>query len=151
MAPQGMVHALHAIPELLQPGGLLTDIHPTDEPAELHWLGRRAGGDFLGFLEETDGYEEYRQADQAVTQVVASRLYHLQSSAVFWFDIHAQDLIILDDYLRQEWRDARLPAEAWHRLETLQKDAQAGSSHGKILLRERVRLNILAPARQPTD
>ncbi len=134
------MHALESIHGLLAPGGLLLDIHPTDEPAGIY-LSQGRSRQFAAFLEETDGYEEYRQADRAVAQAVQSGLYRLERSAFFWFTIHAASLPELEQFLRLEWKDAVIPAQAWARLEQL----QANGPPGEIRLREHIHLNVLNP------
>jgi hypothetical protein len=140
MSLEGMVHALKSIHRLLAPGGLLLDIHPTDEPAGIY-LGRGRSQQFIAWLEETDGYEEYRQADRAVAQALQNGLYRLEQHSFFWFTIYAASLPELEQFLKQEWKDAVIPAQAWQQLQSL----QSGKPPGKIRLRERIQINLLAP------
>lgn len=136
-----MVHALKSIHRLLAPGGLLLDIHPTDEPAGIY-LGRGRSEQFIAWLEETDEYEEYRQADQAVAQAMREGFYRLERRSLFWFTIHAASLPELELYLQQEWKDAIIPPLAWQRLAQIQGSRQIP---GEIRLRERIQLNVLLP------
>lgn len=138
-----MVHALNSIHRVLAPEGLLLDIHPTDEPAGIY-LRRGRAQRFIAWLEETDGYQEYRQADRAVAQAVTDGFYRLERSSFFWFTIYAAGLPELERFLKQEWKDAVIPPQTWQRLAELQRSVKA---EGEIRLREHIRLNVLKPLR----
>jgi hypothetical protein len=69
-----MVHALEITRSLLKPDGLLIDIHPTGDPpfVEVHVDGEVR---LAGYLEETDNFVEYLEADDALTNVTRRGLF----------------------------------------------------------------------------
>jgi hypothetical protein len=118
MAPEGMVHALEIVHQLLAPGGLLIDIHPTSEPPTIHV--RHLADEFLaGWLQETDDFIEYRQANQAMQQAIQRGWFSLVTASEFTFAIHAGSLDELSTYLAAEWKDAVIPTEAATKIGTL--------------------------------
>ena len=97
-----MVHALEITYNLLKAGGLLIDVHPTGEPPriEVH-----VGGEvrLAGHLDETDDFEEYFQADEALTEVTRRGLFTLEREGLFTFMLHTSTIKELVDYLEAEW------------------------------------------------
>jgi len=132
-----MVHALEITHGLLKPGGLLIDIHPSGEPppVEVH-----AGSKVLlaGHVQETDGFMEYFQADDALAEVTAHGLFELERETLFPFTIHAPTIRALTDYLENEWSDAILSTPVSKQLAELM--AEPGEDK-KIIIREIVRIS----------
>ncbi len=121
MAPEGMVHALEIIHQLLTPDGLLLDIHPTAEPPPI--LVRSAVGDFsAGWLQETDNFIEYKQADQAMQRAVEQHWFALEEAGEFAFSIHADELNELSAHLAAEWKDAVITPDNAARIESLYRE-----------------------------
>ena len=73
MELEGMVHALEIVHDLLKPGGVLVDIHPNGDPPPIEV---NVGGDVMlaGYLDETDDFEEYFKADEALAEVTGTGL-----------------------------------------------------------------------------
>jgi hypothetical protein len=105
MERAGMVHALEKISQLLKPGGLLLDIHPTNEMAAIA-VRLREQLIPAGWLHESDDYVEYEWADEALQHVVADRRFALERVGTFEFVWHADTLSDLRAYLAEEWKDA---------------------------------------------
>jgi len=110
MAPEGMVHALELLHELLTPRGRLVDIHPNGEepPIELVTRARRW---LAGNLQETDDFIEYAQAGAALAQAVMTGWFRIEQDNVFQFTVRASTMAELRDYIEQNWKDAILDPE----------------------------------------
>ena len=115
-----MVHALEKICDLLKPGGLLLDIHPTNEMAA---MAVRLRDQLIpaGWLHESDEYVEYEWADEALQHVIDDRRFVLEQSGTFEFVWHADSLKDLRAYLAEEWKDAIIDELTAGRIEELLK------------------------------
>jgi hypothetical protein len=107
MPPERMVHALETVHALIKPGGSLLDIHPGIEKA---WVEAQVNGKeyFLDVLEETDDYIEYKQANDALSQVIERGLFTVREAGKFTFIIHAETVEELREFLTEHWGDAVL-------------------------------------------
>ncbi len=115
-----MVHALEKIQQLLKPGGLLLDIHPTNEPAAIA-VRLREQLIPAGWLRESDDYVEYEWADEALQHVVAQQFFVLERVGTFEFVWHADSMNELRAYLSEEWKDASIDDVSAMRIEELLK------------------------------
>ncbi len=70
------MHALETIHGLLKPNGRLIDIHPRGLPTPLYALDK-TDKVLLGYIQETDDFIEYRQADEAIQNVLNRNMYGL--------------------------------------------------------------------------
>ncbi len=131
-----MVHALEKIWRCLKPNGLLIDIHPTSEPASIVVrMNRRDSA--AGWITESDDYEEYEWADEALTQALNNGLFELEQRGAFEFVWHADNLTELRAYLKAEWRDAIIDDVTAMRIEDLLKSQE----HEKeIIVREKINI-----------
>jgi hypothetical protein len=118
MSPEGMVHALETIHGLLKPNGRLIDIHPRGLPTPLYALEAVEGG-LLGYIQETDNFIEYRQADEAIQNVLSRNMYGLMDEEVFSYSTYASSLEELCEHLKETWSDAILEDKIWHKAEQL--------------------------------
>jgi hypothetical protein len=136
MELEGMVHALEIVHNLLKPGGLLIDIHPNGEPPPIEV---DVGEDVMlaGYLDETDDFEEYFKADEALAEVTARGLFALECEGLFTFVTHASTITELADFLEAEWSDSVLSEETIAQAEALMGEAGDGK---EITLREDVRI-----------
>ncbi len=133
-----MVHALQEIRDLLKPNGVLIDIRPNGELVE--FIRPHGDGElFIGHLQETDNYIEYRQAEAAVQEVVAEGLFHFQKRGEFTFQVHADSFSALKSFLDENWSDALITEDVIAEAKRL--DIAFGE--GKALLREKVRISLL--------
>ncbi len=130
------MHALEITHGLLKAGGLLLDIHPTGEPPRIEArVGEKVS--VAGYLEETDGFVEYFNADDALTEVTGRGLFTLEREGLFKFMLHTSTIKELVDYLEAEWSDSVLHEE------TIERAAELMGAPGEdreIVLRERVRI-----------
>ena len=133
-----MVHALEQIHDLLVPGGYLIDIHPNGELVEFI-LPLEKGEQFIGYMQETDDYIEYHQANDALEEVIAAGLFQGVESAQFEFLTHADSFGELKTFLDENWSDAVVTDDVMANAKRLEEE------HGKCktLLREQVRIGLL--------
>ncbi len=131
-----MVHALATIHSLLEPGGILIDLHPTGQPppVEVHTGGRVARA---GLLQEADGFVEYFQADSALAEAVRQALFAVEQEGTFEFMTHADTLPDLLGYLAEKYTDAVLDEATLRGIDSLLAAAGRG---GEIVIRETIRI-----------
>lgn len=118
MSPEGMVHALETIHGLLKPNGRLIDIHPRGLPTPLHALDKTDKVQ-LGHIQETDDFIEYRQADEAIQNVISRNMYGLMDEEVFAYSTYTSSLEELREHLKETWSDAILEDSIWQKAEQL--------------------------------
>jgi hypothetical protein len=105
-----MVHALELVWQMLDPGGVMVDIHPNGKPSpiEVH-IGIREFP--LGLVQETDDFIEYLQAEEALQESIQAGLFSRAKQGSFECVIKASKWEELLDYLRDNWSDAVLSQE----------------------------------------
>jgi hypothetical protein len=138
MEPKSMVHALEQIHEMLEAGGHLIDIHPNGELDE--FIYPLDGSDqFLGYMQETNDYIEYRQADEALQVALSKGLFRIVKTGEFEFRTYADSFDELKAFLDENWSDAVVTDEVLTNAKKLERE------HGrrKVYLRERTKLNLL--------
>lgn len=138
MAPESMVHALEQIHALLVPGGLLIDIHPNGEPVAF-FLSINERNEFIGYMQESDDYIEYRQADEAIAAVLDNGLFELGKSEEFEFRTYADAFEELDGFLAENWSDAVITDEVLASAKRLEREY----GKRKVFLREHVSINLM--------
>ena len=138
MQPESMVHALEQIHGLLKPKGHLIDIHPNDELNEfiLPIDGRE---NFIGHMQETDDYIEYRQADEAIETAVSRGLFQVLKTGEFEFRTHADSIDELKTFIEESWSDAVVTEEVVANAKGLEKEF----GERRVFLRERARIGLL--------
>jgi hypothetical protein len=136
MELEGMVHALEIVHNLLKPGGVLVDIHPNGDPPPIEV---NVGGYVMlaGYLDETDDFEEYFKADEALAEVTARGLFLLEREGLFTFMTHASTITELADFLKAEWTDSVVHEETIERAKKLMGELGGGK---EVVLRENVRI-----------
>lgn len=114
-----MVHALEKVHRLLKRGGALINIHPTPEPASLEVrLGTRTIP--AGWINESDDYARYEQADEALSNVVERELFTLERDGTFEHVVFADSVNeFREDYLAERWKDAYIDDITVARIEEL--------------------------------
>lgn len=130
------MHALEIVHSLLKPEGVLIDIHPNGEPPpiEVHMGGESM---LAGYLDETDDFEEYFKADEALAEVTARGLFVLEREGQFTFMTHASTITELADFILAEWSDSVVHEETIERANALMGEAGDGK---EVALRERARI-----------
>jgi hypothetical protein len=136
-----MVHALEKVHSLLEAGGILIDIHPTGEPPAFEV---RIDGHVTraGWLQETDDFVEYIQADDALANVIRRGLFVVERAGRFTFLSHAPNIFELRNYLLVEYSDAIVDEETVRRVEELYA---APGRDKEVVLRENVHIARLRP------
>jgi hypothetical protein len=120
MERAGMVHALDKIHGVLKPGGILLDIHPTNEMAAMA-VRLREQIIPAGWLNESDDYVEYEWADEALQHAIDAHRFELERVGTFEFVWHADSMKDLRAYLAEEWKDAIIDDLTAMRIEELLK------------------------------
>ncbi len=88
----------------------MIDIHPSGKPPIiLAWVDKSP--QILGQLKETGDFIEYLQASEAISEVVGSGLFELESCSSFEFSTSAASMNELRDYLLESWSDAVISPE----------------------------------------
>ena len=105
---------------VLKPGGLLLDIHPTDEPTHLEvWHARYRGGDVIqsaenlqavqrlpvGFLDHDETLRDFTATSDALAEALENG-FTLQRSTAFDYRYFFDSLDELTDYLEENWEHA---------------------------------------------
>jgi hypothetical protein len=137
MEAESMVHALETIHGFLKPGGYLIDLHPNGELVEFI-LPLEQGELFIGYMQETDDYIEYHQANDALETVVAAGLFQVVKSGKFEFLTHAGSFDELKAFLDENWSDAVIPEDVVARA----KELEVKYGERKTILRERVAIGL---------
>ncbi len=140
-----MVHALKIVYDLLATEGRLIDIHPTGMPPLIE-LVTPTGRFPLGYLQESDDFIEYAQADSALNQVVERDLFVNERQGKFVFVTHAASIAELQVFLTENWSDAILPPAIGQQADELQRSLGV---QGAIQMSEHVRIQRLRPWRRP--
>ena len=133
-----MVHALQQIHNLLKPGGYLIDIHPVDEQIKFICpIDKR--DHFIGYLDVSNYFSEYRQADEAVKTAIENNLFTNESSGNFEFRNYANSFSEMKTYLAETWDEAVITDEVMVNAKNLEAE------HGeyKTILCERVKIGLL--------
>jgi len=138
MEPKSMVHALEQIHDLLKPEGYLIDIHPNGEMVEFIYP-LEDNEQFIGHMQETDDYIEYRQADEAIQRVIAKELFQVVKTGEFEFRTYADSFEELKSFLGENWSDAVVTDDV---IANARKLEEKHRIH-KVFLREKTRLGLL--------
>lgn len=133
-----MVHALELVRNLLAPGGLLVDIHPSGEPPVFlvrfpPLQSSEPRLETAGWLMETDGFYEYPLATAALAQAASRGWFSLEAASHFAFHAASTDPHELFDFLKAEWSDGILAPQVIQR--SLALFEQGGQ---ELILREHV-------------
>lgn len=129
-----MVHALEMASCLLKPGGYLIEIHPSSDPPPIV-VRQMEDERLVGWIQETDDFIEYHQANQALQEALRQGWFALDEQGEFTFTTHASSLPELLEFLAAEWKDAVIPPEAISAIEVKYQD---GSQEQEIIIYERI-------------
>ena len=100
MEPEGMVHALTEIHRLLEPSGILIDIHPLPRPGLFEV--RRDDAVLFSRTELDFSPEPFRQAQHALDEVVRQGLFTLERVREFDFFVFGSSVSELSAYLEEQ-------------------------------------------------
>ncbi|MGH7491182.1 MAG: hypothetical protein ACREOO_02180 [bacterium] len=147
-----MVHALEEIHRLLKPTGTLIDIHPVAEssPIEIHQSGEIK---LVGYLSVRQWCIDFRQADNALTEIAQRGLFAFERECVFDSLTHyasaAEMCTSLKESIDKFARDVQSASEAVPHVEALAVRAEelmrVAVSGAELIGRERAHISRLRP------
>lgn len=136
-----MVHALKKTRNLLNPGGVVLNVHDLPDPPRIDvYTGGRASG--AGRMLSHTDFEMQRQADDALAQAVEDGLFTKEEEQIFEYTIHADTYDALKECLAESWETAYLPEETTKQVNSLMSRA---GEQAKILMRLSARITRLKP------
>jgi len=137
-----MVHALKQAHALLQPGGLLLDIHDLPVP---HAIEVRSAGiaHKAGWLLDRVDFVNERSAWNALAQVVSEGLFTLEDEREFTFSVYIDDPPEFQKWLADRWDTAYLPEKTIQRLADL---FQQAGQNARVVLQVPARMSRLKVA-----
>jgi hypothetical protein len=150
MEYKGMVHALEEILRLLKPDGCLIDIHPIREARLIKIYQGRS----VLFAESDPGYdydEDLRQAEDALAQVLQSRLFMIERSSEFDLLTYASSVPELRDYWTKanayeaSPKDVAVEARQTELYDRVEEIRQAAGEKAEVADHERARITRLTP------
>jgi hypothetical protein len=139
MPPEGMVHALRRASELLQPDGVLIDLHPTPDAAELSVVRPDGAREAIGPLHSETATQRHANADAAIETALEEGFLARTAADSFVFARYSDSLDQLNDYVTTKWT-ARFD-EA-----TLTRARSALRPESTLRLQENVSISALRPA-----
>ena len=113
-----MVHALEIICDLLSENGILIDIHPTGEPPTLAVSGAGAP-ELAGYLQESDDFIEYAQADAAIASAIQLGWYRREQQETFTHVTIAFTMDEFQEFLDEKYQDAIVIPETRQRIQAI--------------------------------
>jgi hypothetical protein len=134
-----MVHALQHAHNLLQPEGLLINVHdlPIPHVIEVHSAETVIKA---GWLMDRADFEDERAALNALEHVVSEGHFLLQDEQDFGFNVYVDDVQEFQQGLAEEWESAVLSDKTIQRLEDI--FVQAGEE-AKVVLKVPTRMTRL--------
>jgi hypothetical protein len=117
-----MVHALHLVHGILQPNGLLINVHDLPAPHVLEVHSSETVHK-VGWLTDKEDFENTRFSLNALVQVVEDRHFVLEDEQNFGYNIYADELDEFQEWLAEWWSSVILTNRIFQRLEELTRDA----------------------------
>jgi hypothetical protein len=136
-----MVHALRKTRRLLNPEGILLNIHDVPQPdrIEIHSEGLER---YAGMLMSHTDFESQKLADQALDQVVSEGLYSKDDVQTFEYLIHADTLEALQKHMEETWDTEYIPQNTIDKMIELMEEAVG---EAEIIIRIPSRITRLLP------
>lgn len=136
-----MVHALNKAGSSLGSGGVVLEVHDLVDPPRIE-VHSEQSETYAGQLLSSNDFENQRQADQAIDQVIERGEFQSDRAVVFENYIRADNLDSLINWLEAEWESAYIMKST--RRKVVDLVAQAGEN-SEVVLRMVSRLNLLKP------
>lgn len=136
-----MVHALNKAGSSLGSGGVVLEVHDLVDPPRVE-VHSEQSETYAGQLLSSNDFENQRQADQAIDQVIERGEFQSNRAVVFENYIRADNLDSLINWLEAEWESAYIMKST--RRKVVDLVAQAGEN-SEVVLRMVSRLNLLKP------
>jgi hypothetical protein len=124
-----MVHALEKVHGLLQPDGIVIDIHDIATPPRLAVHTGRQSIDVGRVLDHTD-FRKLRKTDRALTRVVENKLLLIEDRCAFEYKTRADSLDALCAWLSRDEGTMYLPDATAN----LAEDLMSNSGEDAIIL-----------------
>ena len=138
MPAEGMVHALHRAATLVAPGGLLIDLHPTADDAQLSVVGADGLEESIGPLPSQNARERHANADAAIVTAITDGTLTRKAASVFAFSRYCDSVDELVAHVHSKWT-ARFDEKT---IKTARSLLRPGTS---LRLRELVAITALQP------
>jgi hypothetical protein len=136
MPAEGMVHALRRAIDLVAPCGVLIDLHPTPDIAQLAIIVPDGSADAIGALHSKTAVERHTNADAAVATVLTEGFVTRERADIFLFSRYCDSLDELVAYVETKWT-------AWFDAVTLDKARSQLRPGCRLRLSERVSRSAL--------
>lgn len=113
-----MVHALETVHGLLNPGGVILNVHDLAEssPIDVRGDGRDGSVVRVGALGDDSDYALLRYADDALDRVVETGLFAMEARETFAYETHMDSLKTFDDWYGGTWASTTFSAADHQRL-----------------------------------
>ena len=139
MPAEGMVHALRRATDLVTPRGLLIDLHPTPDIAQLAIVSPNGTTETIGIVHSENAVERHTNANAAVAAALDDGFVVRERADTFLFSRYCDSLDELVAYVETEWT-------AWFDAVTLDKARSQLRPGCRLRLSERVAISALCPA-----
>jgi hypothetical protein len=136
MPAEGMVHALRRAIDLVTPSGVLIDLHPTPEIAQLAIVFPDETADVIGAVHSETAVERHTNADAAVAAALTEGFVWCERADTFVFSLYCDSLDELVKYVETKW-------SAWFDTVTLDKATSLLRPGCRLRLSERVSISAL--------
>src|SRR5438093_982405 len=132
-----MVDALRRAHRMITLNGYVVDVHPLETPAQVE-----VGDLTIGPIDAADAPLRHAAASRALAAVVHDALFDMVTALDFDFFTYGDTIEELQEYIVENWRNARIDDETMERA----RDAIHGAAAGvRPRVLERVRLTTLRP------
>jgi hypothetical protein len=141
MDPEGMVHALEIIHDLLGNQGSLVNIQPVGKPRplEIHTGGRSRQAGLIG---HRLNFAMHKAALEAVAQVVRDGLFVVDHEETIPFLYRAPSFPAFQEWLAETSENSILAEETAHRARALWQKAGADC---EVIMQEELYMGLLRP------
>jgi hypothetical protein len=118
-----MVHALKQVHSMLQPEGLLVNVHdiPVQHVIEVHSAGSVIKA---GWLSDSEDFDNERLAFNALAQVVSENYFLLIDERDLIVNIHADNMQELQEWLAEWWELAVIPENTIQRVDDILRQVE---------------------------
>lgn len=131
-----MVDALRRAHRMVNPNGLVVDLHPSSAPATVE-----VGCTSTGHVEAGGAPLRHAAADAALAAAVDEGLFAVDHNLVFTFYTYGDTIEELRDYVVENWKEGRIDDETVDRT----REALRHASGIRPRIREQVQITKLRP------
>lgn len=121
-----MVHALETVHRLLNPGGVILNVHDLAEssPMDVRGDGRDGSVVRVGELGDDSDYALLHDADDALDRVVETGLFAMGARVTFAYETHMDSLKTFDDWYTGTWASTTFSDEGHQKLASATRTAK---------------------------